>query len=122
VRRRERRGEPPPCCRTHDPGHRGRSRLAPARIDPDWRYHDLRALVLEDARLRLVVLPEMGAKLFALIDKRADRDVLWHNPARMEKWIRLEGDSPVGRVRHRLTNVGTRPMDFVWGIHPCFGS
>jgi len=149
--------------------------------------------VLENARLRLVLLPELGAKLHALVDKRADRDVLWHNPrleprlpvfgqnfddwwpggwdevfptcdvsthqgetypylgelwslpwswqvedtgpaavsiylsrttiiatARMEKWIRLEGDAPIVRFRHRLTNVGTEPMDFVWGFHPCF--
>ena len=164
-----------------------------ARIDPDWSYHGLHALVLENRRLRLTVLPELGAKLYDLVDKDADRNWLWHNPrleprqpvfgqnfddwwaggwdevfptcevstyqgetypylgelwslpwtwevvetgpsaievflsrttviapARMEKWIRLEGDEPVVRFRHRLTNVGTRPLDFVWGIHPCF--
>jgi hypothetical protein len=41
-------------------------------------------------------------------------------PARMEKWIRLRADEPIVRFRHRLTNVGTQPMDFVWGLHPCF--
>jgi galactose mutarotase-like enzyme len=149
--------------------------------------------VLENERLRLVVLPEVGAKLYSLVDKRADREVLWHNPrleprlpvfgqnfddwwsggwdevfptcdvsthqgetypylgklwslpwtwqvedtgpaavsvylrrttviapARVEKWIRLDGDAPAIRLRHRVTNVGARPMDFVWGFHPCF--
>jgi galactose mutarotase-like enzyme len=165
----------------------------PPRVDPHWRYHDLRALVLENARLRLTILPEVGAKLYALVDKRADRQLLWHNPrleprlpvfgqnfddwwsggwdevfptcdvsqhrgesypylgelwslpwswaideagprtaslylsrttiiapARMERWVRLDGDEPLVRFRHRLTNIGTAPMDFVWGIHPCF--
>jgi galactose mutarotase-like enzyme len=149
--------------------------------------------VLENARLRLTVLPEAGAKIHSLIDKRLDRDVLWHNPrleprrpvfgqnfddwwsggwdevfptcdvstyrgetypylgelwslpwtwevvqdapdgvtlhlsrttvvapARMERWITLEADAPRVRLRHRLTNVGSLPMDFVWGFHPCF--
>ncbi len=168
-------------------------RLAAARIDPHWRYHDLRALLLENAHLRLVVLPELGAKIYSLVDKRLDRELLWHNPrleprrpvfgqnfddwwaggwdevfptcdvstyqgetypylgelwslpwtwavdrgdgptvsvhltrttviatARMERWIGVEGDAPRVRFRHRLTNVGPRPLDFVWGFHPCF--
>jgi hypothetical protein len=140
----------------------------------------------------MAVLPEAGAKIYSLVDKRLDREVLWHNPrleprppvfgqnfddwwsggwdevfptcdvstyqgetypylgelwslpwswettpcgsgvavhlsrttviatARMERWITLEDDVPVVRFRHRLTNVGTQPMDFVWGFHPCF--
>lgn len=167
--------------------------MSTARIDPHWRYHDLRALVIENARLRLTVLPELGAKIYDFILKPADRNFLWHNPrleprrpvfgqnfddwwcggwdevfptcdvsahrgdtypylgelwslpwswrveeagparvsvhlerttiiapARMEKWIGLAADEPVVRFRHRLTNVGTQPMDFVWGLHPCF--
>jgi galactose mutarotase-like enzyme len=167
--------------------------MAPARIDPHWHYHGLRAIVLENARLRLSVLPEVGAKISEFISKAADRDLLWRNPrldprppvfgqnfddwwsggwdevfptcdistyqgetypylgelwslpwswdiqaagpgevclhlrrttviapAQMEKWISLRADEPAARFRHRLTNVGTRPMDFVWGIHPCF--
>ena len=165
--------------------------MAPVRIDPHWRYHDLTAIVLENARLRLTLLPELGAKIYDLILKPADRNFLWHNPrleprrpvygqnfddwwcggwdevfptcdvstyqgerypylgelwslpwswrveedgpsqgclylsrttviapARMEKWIRLAADEPVVRFRHRLTNLGTQPMDFGWGIHP----
>lgn len=172
-------------------GTRGRIPLARVRIDPHWHYHDIRALVLENEHLRLIVLPEIGAKIHALIDKKLDYDVLWHNPrlelrrpvfgqnfddwwsggwdevfptcdvstyqgetypylgelwslpwtweiaaerpdgvslyltrttviatARMERWISLDGDAPVVRFRHRLTNVGVQPMDFVWGIHP----
>jgi len=62
--------------------------MAPVRIDPHWRYHDLRAIVLENARLRLTLLPELGAKIYDLILKPADRNFLWHNP-------RLEPRRPV---------------------------
>lgn len=164
-----------------------------ARIDPHWRYHDLRAVVLENGRLRVTVLPELGAKIYDFVLMPADRNFLWHNPrleprlpvfgqnfddwwcggwdevfptcdvstyrgdtypylgelwslpwswrveesglsraclylerttviapARMEKWITIAQDEPVVRFRHRLTNVGTQPLDFLWGIHPCF--
>jgi kynurenine formamidase len=46
-----------------------------ARIDPHWRYHDLSAIVLENARLRLTVLPEVGAKLYDLVHKPTDRNL-----------------------------------------------
>jgi len=49
-------------------------------IDTNWTYHGFRAVVLENRRLRAVVLPELGAKVWSLVDKAADREVLWHNP------------------------------------------
>jgi hypothetical protein len=50
------------------------------RIDTSWRYHDFRALVVENRRLRLVILPELGGKLWSLIYKPVDREIFWHNP------------------------------------------
>lgn len=164
-----------------------------ARLESHWQYRGLDALILENGRLRVTVLPALGAKLYDLILTPADRNFLWHNPrleprlpvfgqnfddwwsggwdevfptcdvstyggetypylgelwslpwswqveeagparvslhlqrttviasARMEKWIRLEADEPILRFRHRLTNIGTAPLDFVWGFHPCF--
>ena len=38
------------------------------------------AWILENAALRVVVVPELGGKVLELIDKVADRDLLWHNP------------------------------------------
>jgi hypothetical protein len=49
-------------------------------VDANWTYHGFRAVVLENRRLRAVVLPELGGKLWSLVDKAADREVLWHNP------------------------------------------
>ena len=51
-----------------------------ARIDDRWQYHGLRTVRLENARLAVDVLPELGGKILRLIDKRGDRDVLWHSP------------------------------------------
>jgi hypothetical protein len=51
-----------------------------ARIDDRWQYHGLRTVRLENARLAVDVLPELGGKILRLIDKRGDRDLLWHSP------------------------------------------
>ncbi len=37
-------------------------------------------LVLENAALRVSVLPALGGHVFELVDRAGDRDVLWHNP------------------------------------------
>ena len=50
------------------------------RIDTNWRYHGFRALVVENSHLRLVILPELGAKLWSLVYKPVDREIFWHNP------------------------------------------
>jgi hypothetical protein len=49
-------------------------------IDTNWTYHGFRAVVLENRHLRAVILPELGAKVWSLVDKAADRELLWHNP------------------------------------------
>src|SRR5260370_25634034 len=40
--------------------------------------------------------------------------------ARVEKTITLEARSQIVRFDHRITNTGTFPFDFNWGIHPAF--
>ncbi len=49
-------------------------------FDPHWTYRGFRALLLENRYLRAVILPELGAKIWSLVDKLADRETLWHNP------------------------------------------
>jgi len=49
------------------------------RLDTHWSYRGLRCLRLENEYLAVEVLPELGGKIYRLIDKRGDRDVLWHS-------------------------------------------
>ncbi len=50
-----------------------------ARIDPHWTYRGLPAVRIENRAMALEVLPDLGAKIFRLIDKPGDRNVLWEN-------------------------------------------
>ncbi len=38
------------------------------------------SLILENAALRVTVLPALGGHVSELVDRAGDRDVLWHNP------------------------------------------
>ena len=40
----------------------------------------LDALVLQNDALRVTVLPDLGGHVHELVDREADRDLLWHNP------------------------------------------
>ena len=51
-----------------------------ARVVGGWSVHGIPALVLENARLRVTVLPELGGHVLELVDKSADRNLLWSNP------------------------------------------
>jgi hypothetical protein len=50
------------------------------RVDTDWSYRGFDAVVLENALVKLTVLPPVGAKVHQFIDKRVDRDLLYHHP------------------------------------------
>lgn len=160
------------------------------RIDPDWTYHGLPLVRLENRWCAVDVLARSGGKILRLIDKVGDRNVLWANPriapheaplfasfddhwaggwddafpggapstdrygeatpymgelwtarwtwqvldrdgpeleltvqtpmtpARVTKTIRLRDDAPVLDVSYRIEHVGTRPFDYLWGVHP----
>jgi hypothetical protein len=64
--------------------HRGDASVAgwtmSPRIDPHWTYRGLPAVRMENRWMAVEVLPDAGAKIFRLIDKVADRNVLWENP------------------------------------------
>ena len=50
------------------------------RVTTAWTYRGLRTVVLENRLLRLVVLPEAGAKIWQISYKPYDTDLLWNNP------------------------------------------
>jgi len=49
-------------------------------LSTDWSYRGLRTVVLENQRLRLVILPEAGAKIWQITYKPFDANLLWNNP------------------------------------------
>ncbi|WP_127354568.1 DUF5107 domain-containing protein [Actinacidiphila soli] len=51
-----------------------------ARVSSEWSYRGLQALVMDNEFLRVVVLPELGGKIWQLTAVRSGRDFLWHNP------------------------------------------
>lgn len=50
------------------------------RVNTDWSYRGLRAVVLENRSLRVIILPEAGAKIWQITYKPFDADLLWNNP------------------------------------------
>lgn len=50
------------------------------RFSDAWGLHGLQALVLENSQLRVTVLPELGAKIWSIVSKAHDREMLWHHP------------------------------------------
>lgn len=51
----------------------------------------------------------------AVVDLSADGVI---TPLRLERRMELRAGEPFLRSRHRLTNIGTEPVPFMWGIHP----
>jgi len=46
------------------------------RIDTHWRYHDLPVVRIENDKLCVDLLPEVGAKIYNLVHKESDRNLL----------------------------------------------
>jgi len=57
-------------------------------IKRGWKYRDFEVIFLENEHLRVGVLPQIGAKIFQMVDKRLDADLLFHHP-------RVEERTPV---------------------------
>jgi galactose mutarotase-like enzyme len=50
------------------------------RVDDRWAYDGQPSIRIENEHLAADVLPGMGGKILHLVDKAADRNVLWRNP------------------------------------------
>jgi galactose mutarotase-like enzyme len=49
-------------------------------VSTDWSYRGLRTVILENRHLRVVVLPEAGARIWQITHKPTESDLLWNNP------------------------------------------
>jgi hypothetical protein len=49
-------------------------------VSTNWTYRGLRTVILENRLLRVVILPEAGAKIWQITYKPLDADLLWNNP------------------------------------------
>lgn len=50
------------------------------RVSTAWSYHGLHAIVLENTLLRVILLPQVGGKIWQITYKPTDRDLLWQHP------------------------------------------
>lgn len=51
-----------------------------ASVSTEWSYLGLQAVILDNGRVRVVVLPEIGGKIWEIHDLGRGRQLLWHNP------------------------------------------
>lgn len=51
-----------------------------ARISTDTTYHDMRALVIENEKLRVTILLDKGTDIVELLHKPSDTDFMWKSP------------------------------------------
>ena len=73
--------------------HKGAKKAASlARISSNARVASLTALQLENRWLKLSILPEVGAKIYDLISKPTDKNLLWHNPRIVPQTFPIESD------------------------------
>ncbi len=54
--------------------------MSDLRYDAGWQYHGVRVVRLENARLLIDVMPDLGGRILRWIDKRRDCDWLWRHP------------------------------------------
>lgn len=48
--------------------------------DGRWSFCGIPAVLLEGRYLRVTVLPELGGKIYSIVSKADDTELLWHNP------------------------------------------
>ncbi|MCK6579387.1 MAG: hypothetical protein L6Q98_14945 [Anaerolineae bacterium] len=58
-----------------------------SRLDSRWQYNGLRAVVLDNPQLQVVVLPETGARVYSITHKPSDTQLLWHHPRNLPRSI-----------------------------------
>ena len=89
----------------------------PVRVDDRWSYAGLPVVRIENAALVADIVPSLGGKVLHLVDKRADRNVLWRHPripphagplqANVMTITRVDGTTPSPPVRRARTGGET---------------
>ena len=79
-----------------------------------------RAVYLENDYLRVIVLPELGGRIYAIFDKLANRDVLYTNHVVKPAIVGIRGAWTAGGIEwnfpdgHSVTTMS--PVDYVTGV------
>lgn len=55
-------------------------RTSGCRISDSWSYRGLKTVVLENERIRVIVLADKGADIYSFVDKRSDTEFMWRTP------------------------------------------
>jgi hypothetical protein len=63
------------------------------RIDTNWSYHGLDIVRVENRHLIVDIAPQLGGKVLHLVDKAADRQLLWRNPRVAPQRFALEANA-----------------------------
>jgi hypothetical protein len=54
--------------------------MSDVRVNYDWSYRGLKVVTMENRYLKIVILPEAGAKIWQITYKPLDAELLWNNP------------------------------------------
>ncbi len=57
-----------------------RATAGPAQVITGWSYRGVEAVILANDRLRVVLLPDLGGKIWEITHLGTGRQLLWHNP------------------------------------------
>lgn len=49
-------------------------------VTTDWKFNDIETVIIENEQLRVVIMPELGAKMWQLTYKPKSKDLLWQHP------------------------------------------
>ena len=78
--------------------------------DRDRKERLFKAVILENEHLKAVFLPELGGRLWSLIDKDADRELLYRNPVFQPGNLALRNAWFSGGVEFNVSIKGHHPM------------
>ena len=55
-------------------------RTSGCRVSDSWSYRGLKTVVMENERLRVIVLADKGADIYSFVDKQTDTEFMWRTP------------------------------------------